>query len=61
VIFSAYSGFLSNKTEHHYITEILLTVALSTIKPNQIKDIFEAKTFPFPPYSSSFEKTMCNV
>jgi hypothetical protein len=30
----------STKTDRHDITEILLKVALSTIKPNQIKDLF---------------------
>ena len=28
----------TNKTDHHHITEILLKVALSTIKPNQITE-----------------------
>jgi hypothetical protein len=36
VVFSEYSGFLHNKTDHHDITEILLKVALNTInQPNQ--------------------------
>ena len=35
VVFSGYSGFLTNKTECHDITEILLKVSLNTIKPNQ--------------------------
>jgi len=30
VVFSGYSGFLTNKTDIHDITEILLKVALST-------------------------------
>jgi hypothetical protein len=33
VVFSVYFGFLPNKTERNDITEILLKVALSTIKP----------------------------
>jgi hypothetical protein len=35
VLFSGYSGFRHNKTDHHDITEILLKVALITI--SQIK------------------------
>jgi hypothetical protein len=33
VIFSGYSVSTTNKTDRHDITEILLKVALSTIKP----------------------------
>jgi len=33
VVFSQYSGFFINKTDRHYITEILLKVALNTIAP----------------------------
>jgi hypothetical protein len=32
VVFIRYSGFPTNKTDHHDITEILLKVALITIK-----------------------------
>jgi hypothetical protein len=32
VVFSGSSGFSTNKTDHHDITEILLKVALNTIK-----------------------------
>ena len=37
VVFSGYSGFSTNKTDRNNITEILLKVALNTIKPNQTK------------------------
>ena len=32
VVFSGYSGFFTNNTDHHDMTEILLKVALNTIK-----------------------------
>jgi hypothetical protein len=32
-----------NKTEHHDITEILLKVALNTVKTNQSKGAFSAQ------------------
>ena len=31
VVFSGYSGFLHRKTDPHYITDILLKVALNTL------------------------------
>jgi hypothetical protein len=31
VVFSVYSGFLTNKTDRHNITEILLKVALISL------------------------------
>jgi len=33
VIFTEYSGFFTNKTESHDITEILLKVVLNNINP----------------------------
>jgi hypothetical protein len=36
VVFSRYSCFPTNKTDRHDITEILLKVALSTIKPTKL-------------------------
>jgi len=41
----------TNKTDRHDITEIVLKVALSTIKPNQTVEIKE----------SSFSDTMCLI
>jgi hypothetical protein len=35
VIFSGYSGFLHNKTDHHDIIEILLKLAINTINPTK--------------------------
>ena len=33
-VFSGYSGFLPNKTDRHYITEIFLKVAFNNFNPN---------------------------
>ena len=49
VVFSGYSGFLHLKTNHHYITKILLEVALNTITqdyPSQLKCYYPCTSNP---------------
>ena len=49
----------TNKTDHHNITEILLNVALNTIKPS-FKKIYTLQTLPVYQYFESYILCICD-